>query len=348
MGKTDPVKILGIETSCDETGVSIVEDGKNILSNIVATQFEFHEKYAGVVPEIASRRHHEVINHVIEEAFVKGNTTHLEIDAIAVASHPGLIGSLLVGMIASKAISMALEIPLIGINHIEAHLYSVHFNNEVKYPLIGLVISGGHTLLTIADKIGSYRILGSTLDDAIGEAFDKVAKALGLGYPGGPEIQNRAVKGSEKAYEFPRVTLDGGRDRYNFSYSGLKNAVINQRKRFKMTPGPETVEDIAASFQAAATDVLLTKVRWIARDFGINRVAVVGGVANNARVKRIFMEADDLEVYFPSPPLTADNGAMIAGLGYHKLIEGKIDDLTLEPVSRLKEIKKGKRSKNGN
>jgi len=342
------VKILGIETSCDETGVSIVEDGKNILSNIVATQFEFHEKYAGVVPEIASRRHHEVINHVIEEAFNRANTRYEEIQAVAVASHPGLIGSLLVGMIAAKAISMSLEIPIIGVNHIEAHLYSIHFNNDVRYPLLGLVISGGHTLLTIADKIGSYRILGSTLDDAIGEAFDKVAKALGLGYPGGPEIENYSKNGSEEAYDFPRVILDGGRDRYNFSYSGLKNAVINQRKRFKKTEKPESIEDIAASFQAAATDVLLTKVRWAAKDFGINRVAVVGGVANNSRVKKIFLEAKDLEVYFPSPPLTADNGAMIAGLGYHKMMEGRIDDLTLEPVSRLKEIKKGKRSKNGN
>ncbi|HUT66509.1 MAG TPA: tRNA (adenosine(37)-N6)-threonylcarbamoyltransferase complex transferase subunit TsaD, partial [Spirochaetota bacterium] len=258
------MNILGIETSCDETSASVVRDGTEILSNIVATQFEFHEEYAGVVPEIASRRHCEVINYVIEKALKEAKAGFEDIDAVAVSSYPGLIGSLLVGLITAKTISYTRGIPLIGINHIEAHLYSVHYNNEPEYPILALIISGGHTLLLLSQKIGEYEILGSTLDDAAGEAFDKVSKHLGLGYPGGPEIEKAAVKGNEDAYAFPVVTLKGNRDqdRYNFSYSGLKNAVINQRDRF-LNPGIKpSVENIAASFQKAATDVLLIKAHY--------------------------------------------------------------------------------------
>jgi len=341
------LRILGIETTCDETSASIVEDGRIIKSNIIATQHEFHKEYAGVVPEIASRRHHQVINYVIENAYKKAGLLYKDIDAVAVSHYPGLIGSILVGLIAAKTISMVLRIPLIGINHIEAHLYSVHFNNQVVYPIIGLIISGGHTLLVISEKVGHYSIIGSTLDDAVGEAFDKVAKHLGLGYPGGPEIEKIAFQGREDAYCFPRVTLNSSKDRYNFSYSGLKNAVINQRDRFLKKGIKPATSDIAASFQAAATDVLLTKVKWAAQDLNINRVAVAGGVANNGRIRKIFNEEKELVCYFPEKSLTMDNAAMVAGLAYHKYIQGKIDNLELEPRSRISSIIKGKRLKNG-
>ncbi|UCB47241.1 MAG: tRNA (adenosine(37)-N6)-threonylcarbamoyltransferase complex transferase subunit TsaD [Spirochaetota bacterium] len=337
------MNILGIETTCDETAASIVKDGTQILSNIVATQHEFHREYAGVVPEIASRRHSEVINYVIEKALKQAGSDFKKLDAIAVSYHPGLIGSLLVGVIAAKTLSYTLGIPLIGINHIEAHLYSVHFNNDIEYPVIGLIISGGHTLLITSDEIGEYTILGSTLDDAAGEAFDKVAKHLGLGYPGGPAIEYEAKKGNENAYGFPCVTLNGKFDRYNFSYSGLKNAVINQRNRFLNKGFDEKISNIAASFQKAATDVLLVKVRWAAEDIGINRIVVAGGVANNSRIRGIFKNDKTLTSYFPDPALTQDNAAMVAGLAYHKYIQGEISDLELEPKSRLEEIAKGKR-----
>ncbi len=337
--------ILGIESTCDETSASVVEDGKKVLSNIVATQFKFHEKYAGVVPEIASRRHQEVINYVIEDSLKEAGIEFKDVDAIAVSYYPGLIGSLLVGVTVAKTLSFALKIPLIGINHIEAHLFSVHFNNEVEYPIIGFVLSGGHTLLMKSNSIGHYEILGSTIDDAIGEAFDKIAKHLGLGYPGGPAIEKVAKMGNEKAYNFPRVILDGGRDRYNFSYSGLKNAVINQRKRF-LNPGfNESVENIAASFQAAATDVILTKALWAYKDLKINRVAITGGVANNSRLKNIFKNETRLITYFPRPEYTSDNAAMVAGLAYYKYKDGIVHNLDLEPMSRIKSIIKGKRAK---
>ena len=340
--------ILGIETSCDETSSSIVKDGTNVLSNIVATQFEFHEKYAGVVPEIASRRHLEVINYVIEDSLKESGADFSDIDAIAVSYYPGLIGSLLVGVTVAKTLSFALNKPLIGINHIEAHLFSIHFTNKVEYPIIGFVLSGGHTLITISEKIGHYRIIGSTIDDAIGEAFDKVSKHLGLGYPGGPAIEKTAKNGDENSYNFPRVILNGGKDRYNFSYSGLKNAVINQRSRFLNSGYEETKENIAASFQAAATDVVMTKALWASQDFNINRIAITGGVSNNSRLRKIFSREKSLLTYFPDKQFTSDNAAMVAGLAYFKYLEGKIHNLELEPMSRIKSIIKGKRARNGN
>jgi N6-L-threonylcarbamoyladenine synthase len=348
----DDLNILGIETSCDETSASVVRDGIRILSNVVATQFEFHEQYAGVVPEIASRRHSEVINYVIEQAMNEAKIGFDGIDAVAVSSHPGLIGSLLVGLIAAKTMAAALALPLIGINHIEAHLYSVHFDNNPVYPLIALIISGGHTLLLLAESIGNYEILGSTLDDAAGEAFDKVAKHLGLGYPGGPAIEEAAKKGDENAFSFPVVTLTGERsinhpDRYNFSYSGLKNAVINQSERFRNPGAKSTPANLAASFQKAATDVLLVKAKRAIRDLGIQRVAVAGGVANNSRVRKLFMNAAEFESYFPAHELTQDNAAMVAGLAYHKHKLGERYDLDLQPRSRLENVIKGKRKTHG-
>jgi N6-L-threonylcarbamoyladenine synthase len=337
------LRVLGIETTCDETSASVVEDGKNILSNIVATQFEFHREYAGVVPEIASRKHQEVINYVIEKSLKEASVWFQDIDAVAVAYYPGLIGSLLVGLVTAKTIALALGVPLVGINHIEAHLYSVHFSNIVEYPIVGLIISGGHTLLVTSEATGHYTIRGSTLDDAVGEAFDKVAKYLGLGYPGGPAIEKAARDGDERAFAFPRVILNSRDDRYNFSYSGLKNAVINQRAAFLRNGDENHTGNIAASFQAAATDVLLTKALWACADFGTNRVALAGGVSNNERVRRIFREQAELVSYLPTRPLTQDNAAMIAGLAYHKYRNGEISDLGLQPRSRLSSIVKGKR-----
>jgi N6-L-threonylcarbamoyladenine synthase len=341
------MKILGLETTCDETSASVVEDGTKILSNIVATQHEFHKEFAGVVPEIASRKHQEVIHYVIEKSLRSASIGLRDIDAVAVSSHPGLIGSLLVGLVVAKTLSLTLDVPLIGINHLQAHLYSIHFNNIVEYPIIGLIISGGHTLLVRSEGIGQYEILGSTLDDAVGEAFDKVAKHLGLGYPGGPAIEQAAKKGREDAFVFPRVILNGGMDRYNFSYSGLKNAVINQRRNFLRSGGVNSVENIASSFQAAATDVLLTKARWACADFSIRRVALAGGVANNERVRQIFIREGTLVSYLPQKSLTQDNAAMVAGLGYYKYLEGDVADLDLCPRSRISGIEKGKRKSNG-
>jgi N6-L-threonylcarbamoyladenine synthase len=339
--------ILGIETSCDETSASIVENGTRILSNVVATQYEFHAEYAGVVPEIASRRHHEVINYVIEKAFNQAGLQFNDVDAVAVTAYPGLIGSLLIGVLVAKTLSYTLQVPLIGINHIEAHLYSVHFNNTVQYPILGIIVSGGHTLAVKSDRIGHYEILGSTLDDAVGEAFDKVSKHLDLGYPGGPAIENAARTGEEQAYSFPRPLLEKKEDRYNFSYSGLKNAVINLRSRFLRKGYEERVENIAASFQAAATDVLVTKARWLSEDFHIGRVALAGGVSNNTRLRNLFTENSFFETYIPDRPLTQDNAAMIAGLAYHYLKEGHTSSLDLEPRSRISGIVKGKRKTHG-
>jgi N6-L-threonylcarbamoyladenine synthase len=338
------MKTLGIETTCDETSASVVEDGTKILSNIVATQHEFHKEFAGVVPEIASRKHQEVINYVIEKCLQSASVGLRDIDAVAVSSHPGLIGSLLVGLVVAKTLSLTLDVPLIGVNHLEAHLYSIHFDNEVEYPIIGLIISGGHTLLVRSEGIGQYEILGSTLDDAVGEAFDKVAKHLGLGYPGGPAIEKAAKKGNEEAFVFPRVILNCGKDRYNFSYSGLKNAVINQRMSFLRTGDVNSIENIASSFQAAATDVLLTKAQWACRDYSIQRVALAGGVANNERVREIFGKTNTLVSYLPQKSLTQDNAAMVAGLGYYKYLQGDVADLDLCPQSRISGIVKGKRN----
>ena len=334
------MKILGIETTCDETSAAVVHDGKTILSNIIATQYEFHKEYAGVVPEIASRKHHEVINYVIEKSLSTSHLKFQDIDAVAVSYYPGLIGCLLVGLVVAKTISFTLGIPLVGINHLEAHLYSVHFNNDVEYPVIGLIISGGHTLLVVSEKIGHYEIKGSTLDDAIGEAFDKVSKHLGLGYPGGPAIEEIAKKGDEEAFQFPRVILNRGNNRYNFSYSGLKNAVINQRKSFLKKGHKNSTANIASSFQAAATDVLMIKALWACKDFQINRVVLAGGVANNERTRKIFKNKKDLITYLPEKSLTQDNAAMVAGLAYYKYLQGDIKDLTLEPQSRIKNIVK--------
>ena len=310
--------ILGIETSCDDTSAAIVRDGKEILSNIVSSQDEFHKAFSGVVPEIASRRHLESINHVVKYAFEEAGLEMGGVDSIAVTTRPGLIGSLIVGLSAAKAYAYSWNKPIIPINHISAHLYSAAFGGDLDYPLIGLVISGGHTLLIKASSPTDLEFLGTTIDDAVGEAYDKIAKHFGLGYPGGPVIDRLASRGDSGAYDFPRSLLNQDKHRYNFSFSGIKTAVIHQRDRFKKDSSKsEDVKDIAASFQNTVSEILLEKVKRAVRDTGIKRVAVAGGVAANSSINRVFTQQDEFKAVFPPKKLCTDNAAMVAGLAFH-------------------------------
>lgn len=310
--------ILGIETSCDDTGAAVVQNGREILSNVVSSQDRFHRRFSGVVPEIASRKHLESVHFTVLEALDEAGVAPREIDAIAVTNRPGLIGSLLVGISAAKGYAYSWKKPLIPVNHLAGHLYAPGLTAEVSWPLIGLVVSGGHTLLVIAHSPMDLEIVGSTIDDAVGEVYDKIAKHFGLGYPGGPVLDRLAVEGDSAAYAFPRTYLqDNDRHRYNFSFSGIKTAVIHQRHQFLRKPGvgsDDRLPDIAASFQAAAVDVLLAKTAQLVKDTGITRVAVSGGVAANSYLRARFGEQDGFEVYLPEPRFCTDNAAMIAGV----------------------------------
>jgi N6-L-threonylcarbamoyladenine synthase len=324
------VKILGVETSCDETSAAVVEDGRHILSNVVSSQIELHRPYGGVVPELASRNHLQLIDAVINEALEKAGVCCAELDAVAGTFGPGLASSLLIGLNAAKGIAYATGKPFIGINHVEAHLYSpamIAGRLEDVFPMISLIVSGGHTILAHVTGVGQHRILGQTVDDAAGEAFDKVAKLLGLGYPGGPEIDKRARNGNPEAIEFPRSMLDNGN--YNFSFSGLKTSVLYYLKR---TPQPN-VDDVCASFQEAVVDVLVGKITRAARDTGVRNVSASGGVSVNSRFREklgIACERRGLRMILAPSNLCTDNGAMIAALAYHKLAAGHPSDLTLE------------------
>jgi N6-L-threonylcarbamoyladenine synthase len=329
--------ILGIETSCDETAAAVVQDGRKILSNIIASQVEFHAEYGGIVPEIASRKHIEVINQVVTSALKHADVKLNNIDAIAVTWGPGLVGSLLIGVSFAKALSYACNIPLIPINHLEAHIYAVYLEyTEIKLPAIALVISGGHTELIWMKDIGEYKTLGRTKDDAIGEAYDKVAKWLKLGYPGGPVIDKLAQNGNPQAVIFPKPMIKYGR--YDFSYSGLKTAVINYTKMRKKTD--ISVKDIVASFQEAAISALIGKLMNAVKDKAAKTIIIGGGVAANSRLKTYLREkiADkDITVYIPSPELCTDNAAMVAGLAYHKYHNEEFATLELgvEPNLRI-------------
>jgi N6-L-threonylcarbamoyladenine synthase len=310
------VKILGIETSCDETAAAVVDDGRQVRSSVVASQADLHARFGGVVPEIASRAHVELIDDVIEQALVEGGTTLHEIDAVAAVHGPGLAGALLVGVSAAKAIALAMDIPYVGVHHHEAHLYAALLEEPTREPpLMTLIVSGGHTLLIAMDGHGRYRVLGQTVDDAAGEAFDKVARFLGLGYPGGPAIDRVARAGDPKAIAFPRPMLDDG---YDFSFSGLKTAVIHYMRKH-----PEAeVADIAASFQEAVVDVLVAKLVAAARAEGIGVVVAGGGVAANSLLRERLLDlavTTDLEVVLPSPVLCTDNAAMVGALAAFRL-----------------------------
>jgi N6-L-threonylcarbamoyladenine synthase len=311
------MRVLGIETSCDETAAAIVDDGRNIRSSVVASQSDLHARYGGVVPEIASRAHVELINDVIAQALVEAGTTLDEVDAVAAVHGPGLAGALLVGVSAAKAIALATGLPYVGVNHHEAHVYAGLLEDPtLEPPFVTLVVSGGHTLLIAMDAHGSYRVLGQTVDDAAGEAFDKVARFLGLGYPGGPAIDRLALEGESGAIAFPRPMLDDGND---FSFSGLKTAVVQYVRKH---PDLE-VADVAASFQAAVVDVLVTKLLRVAEEAGVETIVIGGGVAANSELRTRLLdegETNGLRVILPSISLCTDNAAMVASVAWWRLL----------------------------
>jgi N6-L-threonylcarbamoyladenine synthase len=323
--------ILGIETSCDETSAAIVRDGRDILSDVVASQADLHARFGGIVPEIASRKHVEVVNPVIAKALESARIGFPDVNAVAVTSRPGLLGALLVGVSAAKSISAALEIPLVGVHHLEGHIYANFLvNPDLGFPFICLVVSGGHSDLVFVKGHGDYEILGRTRDDAAGEAFDKSARTIGLGYPGGPIIDKLAANGNPEAVHFPRARLDHTLD---FSFSGLKTAVI---RFFREKGGEYSIEDIAASFQAAVVDMLVNTTMTAVERTGIRRVALAGGVAANTGLQarmRAECQARGLELSYPPARLCTDNAAMIACAGHYHLLRGESDTLALDTIA---------------
>lgn len=329
--------ILGIDTSCDDTSASVVAGGDTILSNIVSSQTEIHEKYGGIVPELASRRHIEMIWPVVDEALHKAQVSADGIDAVAVCHGPGLIGSLLIGCGFAKALGFVKRKPLIAVNHLEGHIFSAFLEHEKpEFPFLSLIVSGGHTSLYIVSGFGRYEELGRTRDDAAGEAYDKVAKLVGLGYPGGPVIDRLAGDGDPKAFDFPRAYVP---ESFDFSFSGLKTAVkLTVDKDPALVSDHSSLADVAASFQAAVVDVLVRKTEWAITKKGIKRVALSGGVAANSalreRMKRM-TEVRGAELFTPSIALCTDNAAMIAAAGYHHFIAGDIAGTDLNPKAYL-------------
>ena len=332
--------LLGIETSCDETSAAIVEDGNKILSNIVVTQIKDHAAFCGVVPEIASRIHLETINTVIDEAFKTAGLKFEDIDAVGAVYKPGLIGALLVGLTTAKAFAFQYDVPLVPVNHIEAHLYAPHLEHDIPFPNIGLVVSGGHTLLVRSESFTEHKIIGSTIDDAVGEAFDKVAKFFDLGYPGGPVIDKMSKEGDGEAYNFPRPTFKDKESLYQFSYSGLKTAVIHQLDKFHKKGHEESTLNIVSSFQKSAIEMLIEKSLEACHDHQLKDVVITGGVSCNSYLRHRFNEIKEVNSYFASPKLSIDNGAMVAGLAYHLYQSGVTADLDLNAFSKI--VKKGK------
>jgi N6-L-threonylcarbamoyladenine synthase len=335
--------VLAIESSCDETAAAVVKDGRAVLSNVISSQIAVHAEYGGVVPEIASRKHLESIVSVIEEALQRGSVTLDDIGGVAVTQGPGLAGALLVGISTAKAIAYGRRIPLVGVNHIEGHLLAVLLESPVEFPFLALAVSGGHTHLYRVDGIGRYRTLGQTLDDAAGEAFDKVAKLLGLSYPGGGIIDRLAAQGDPTAIKFPRPLLHDGS--FNFSFSGLKTAVLSHVQKNPAVREGSALNDLCASFQAAVCEVLASKTRAAMEATGIERVVVAGGVACNSALRRVMgrlAEEEGVTLYIPSPSLCADNAAMIAVPGDYYLSKGitsglGLDALPVWPLDRMAE-----------
>ncbi len=336
--KEKDVLILAIESSCDETAAAVIKNGRDMLSNIISSQIELHKLYGGVVPEIASRKHIEKINQVVEEALKEANVTLDEVDAIAVTYGPGLIGALLVGVAAAKAIAYAAKKPLIGVHHIEGHISANYIENkDLKPPFACLVVSGGHTHLVVVEDYGKYTILGKTRDDAAGEAFDKVARAIGLGYPGGPKIDKLSKEGDPDAIKFPRAKVNDSE--YDFSFSGLKSAVLNYINGAKMKGEEINEADIAASFQKAVTDVLVDHAMHAVKEYGFDKLAIAGGVASNSTLRKAMEEAckkNHIEFYHPSPILCTDNAAMIGAAGYYEYMAGTRHGWDLNAIANLK------------
>jgi N6-L-threonylcarbamoyladenine synthase len=328
-------RILGIESSCDETAAAVIENGRKMLSNVVATQIELHKKYGGVFPEVASRQHIRTIYPVIDEALQQAHIGFADVDAVAVTRGPGLAGSLVVGMNAAKGIALGRNLPLIGVNHLEGHIYSswlypqgaTHIPAEPQFPLLVLLVSGGHTELNIVSGHLNYERLGGTLDDAAGEAFDKVARLIGLPYPGGPSVQMAAVDGDPQAFAFPRARLEGS---WNFSFSGLKTAVLRVVRKLQEENRTLPVNDLAASFQAAAVDSLFSKTIKAARQFEVKEIVVAGGVSANKALREAFLKQEEFKVHIPPLSLCTDNAAMIASAGYYRFINNRIDELDLD------------------
>jgi N6-L-threonylcarbamoyladenine synthase len=329
------VIVLGIESSCDECAAGLVADGRRILSNVVYSQLKEHAPFYGVVPEIASRRHIESISDVVSRALREAGQELSRVDAIAVTYRPGLIGSLLVGLSFAKGLALALDRPFVGVDHILAHLYAPHLEADIAYPYLGLLVSGGHTLIARVERCDRIEVLGTTIDDACGEAFDKVAKFYDLGYPGGLAIDRLAGRGDPRAFRFPRPSLHKGDHRFDVSYSGLKTAVIHQLDQF-WNPGlPKTKENIAAAFQQTAIDILVDKLVQASRQTGLERVVVGGGVAANSYLRRRLQKEKQLEVVLPSLGLCTDNAVMIAGLGYQLLAAGERSAYDLNAEARV-------------
>jgi N6-L-threonylcarbamoyladenine synthase len=337
------VLILGIDTSCDDTSASVLKDGERILSNIVSSQTDIHKRYGGIVPELASRRHIELILPVVDEALSVAGISINKINGIAVCNGPGLIGSLLVGCCFAKALSYSKRIPLLAVNHLEGHIFSI-FLEEKKpdFPFLSLIVSGGHTSLYIINGFGRYIELGKTRDDAAGEAFDKVAKMLNLGYPGGPIIDRLSKDGDPEAFDFPRAFMP---ETFDFSFSGLKTAIKLEINRLQekeglalKNPDSQLIKDIAASFQTAVIDVLVRKLEWAIIKKGIKRIALSGGVAANSFLRKkvsVIAKERDVELFLPSIALCTDNAAMIAAAGYNHFLNGNIADLSLNPKANL-------------
>lgn len=328
--------VLGIESSCDETACAIVKDGHEILSNVVASQIQLHEDFGGVVPELACRQHIESIIPVLDQAIHEAKLSLSQIDLIAVAYGPGLVGALLIGLNAAKALSLSLQKPFIGINHLEAHLYAALMSqkDQVKFPCIGAVLSGGHTALVLMKNASSFELIGETVDDAVGEAFDKVAKLLSLPYPGGPQIEALAKQGDPSHFAFKSGQVKG--QPFNFSFSGLKTAVLYAIKK-ENTLSASVKADLAASFQWTALKGIVDKTLAAASHYGINTILFGGGVTNNRFLRELFFKTNpNLKYCWPSFGLSLDNAAMIAGFGYQRFIsQGRGDPMDLEPLTRI-------------
>lgn len=330
--------ILAIESSCDETAAAVVKNGRDVLSNIISSQIDLHTLYGGVVPEIASRKHTEQINQVVEEALKTAKVSLSDIDAIAVTYGPGLVGALLVGVSFAKALSFASKIPLVGVHHIEGHISANYIENkELEPPFVCLVVSGGHSHLVRVQDYGKYEILGRTRDDAAGEAFDKVARAIGLGYPGGPKIDKVSYEGNPEAIKFPKAKVEGST--YDFSFSGLKSAVLNYLNSCEMKGEPIVQADVAASFQKAVVDVLVEHSVQAIREFNVKKFAIAGGVASNSHLRKALEEAcakEGVAFYRPSPILCTDNAAMIGAAGYYEFINGNVSGYDLNAIPNLR------------
>jgi N6-L-threonylcarbamoyladenine synthase len=332
------IKILALETSCDETSAAVVADGSKILSNIISSQVDVHQKFGGVVPEVASRKHLELLNHVVEEALVVAGLGFGDLNAVAVTYGPGLVGALLVGVSAAKAIAYGLDLPLVGVNHIEGHIYAnFTVDPDLNFPLLCLVVSGGHTDLVYMEEHGCYRVMGKTRDDAAGEAFDKVARTLGLGYPGGPLVERLAKEGNPEAIKLPRAYLEKGS--LDFSFSGLKSAVINYLQRAEQKNDQVNKADLAAGFQSAVSTVLVDKTMEAAAETGVSAILLAGGVAANGRIRADLLEKagkKSLKVNIPPIILCTDNAAMVGCAAYYKFLRDEFAPLTLNAVPDLK------------